>query len=200
MKDWTGNSRSAIVTMGGHTFTEDDREENDFYATNPESLILFLERLQEDNISINKNIWECSCGDGSLSKTLIKRDFNVVSSDLIDRGFGTPGIDFLKQNKQWRGDILTNPPYKYAMEFVQHSMELIETSSKCIMFLKLQFLEGIQRRKLFEQYPPRYIYVFSKRQSCAKNGDFEKYRGGGVSFAWYIWEKGFKGDPIIRWI
>lgn len=200
MRDWTGNSRSVVATMGAHTYTEEDREENDFYATNPESLILFLERIKEDDIKISKDIWECSCGDGSLSKTLIERNYNVVSSDLIDRGFGTPGIDFLKQNKHWKGDILTNPPYKYAMEFVQHSMELIETNSKCIMFLKLQFLEGIQRRKLFEEYPPKYIYVFSKRQCCAKNGDFEKYKGGAVSFAWYIWEKGFKGDPIIRWI
>ncbi len=84
-------------------------------------------------------------------------------------------------------------------------MELLENQNKCIMFLKLQFLEGQARKKLFEKYPPKYVYVFSQRQRCAMNGDFSKYSNNGqthgaVAYCWYIWEKGFNGEPIIRWI
>lgn len=73
------------------------------------------------------------------------------------------------------------------------------------MFLKLQFLEGKKRKEMFDKYPPKYVYVFSERQRCAMNGDFNKYINNGgthgaVAYCWYVWEKGFSGEPIIRWI
>ena len=34
---------------------------------------------------------------------------------------------------------------------------------------------------------------------CAKNGDFSQYTGKAMSFAWFIWEKGYKGDTILKW-
>lgn len=205
MKDWTGNSRTYAATLGAHNFTEEDREKNDYYATDPNCLIKLLDRLKEDKIELNNNIWECSCGEGHLSKVLIEDSYNVYSSDLVNRNYGVSNIDFLKQTKPWNGDILTNPPYKYAKEFVEKSMELLKENNKCIMFLKLQFLEGKARRKLFDKYPPKYVYVFSERQRCAMNGDFGKYSNNGqthgaVAYCWFIWEKGFKGEPIIRWI
>jgi hypothetical protein len=68
------------------------------------------------------------------------------------------------------------------------------------LFLKIQFLEGQKRKELFKEYPPKYVYVHSSRQLCAKDGEFEKYTATTQFYAWYIWEKGFKGEPIIRWI
>jgi len=37
---------------------------------------------------------------------------------------------------------------------------------------------------------------------CAKNGDFEskKKEGSAVAYAWYVWEKGYKGETVIKWI
>ena len=68
------------------------------------------------------------------------------------------------------------------------------------MFLKLTFLEGQARRKLFEENPPKIVYVFSKRVKCAKNGNFENISSSAVAYAWYEFEKGYKGDSIIKWI
>jgi hypothetical protein len=68
------------------------------------------------------------------------------------------------------------------------------------MFLKLTFLEGQARKKMFEKYPPKRIYVFSSRVKCAKNGEFERMGSSAVCYAWFIWEKGFKGHPIIKWV
>ena len=73
---------------------------------------------------------------------------------------------------------------------------------KVAMFLKVQFLEGKARRKLFEKYPPKTIWVSSSRILCAKNADFDGMkRGGGsaVAYCWFIWEKGYKGDTIVKW-
>lgn len=199
-KDWTGNKRTTFVILGSSNHSEGEREANDYYATDPHALELFLEAIKRDNFKLCKRIWECACGQGHLSKILIDKGYIVKSTDLIDRGYGEGGIDFLKQREGWHGDILTNPPYKYAEDFVEKALKLLEQGNHCVMFLKVQFLEGQSRRELFEHCPPKYVYVHSKRANCAKNGNFEKYGSSAICYCWYIWEKGFKGESIIRWI
>lgn len=109
-------------------------------------------------------------------------------------------MDFLTQVEQWDGDIITNPPYKYGIEFVDKRLELIKDGNRVAMFLKLQFLEGKKRRAFFEKNPPKIIYVSTSRLVCALGGDFESYKhSNAVTYAWFIWEKGYKGDPIIKW-
>lgn len=115
---------------------------------------------------------------------------------MIDRGYGEGGVDFLKQTEIWNGDIVTNPPYKYAQEFIEHALELVPDGHKVCMFLKLTFLESQRRRKMFEKYPPKTIWVSSSRIQCGKNGEFE---ASAVAYAWYVWEKGYKGETIVRW-
>lgn len=112
------------------------------------------------------------------------------------------GYNFLDIKESCTKDIFTNPPFKLAEEFAYHGLELLEEGYKLGLFLKIQFLEGKKRKKLFEQYPPRYIYVYSERQQCALSGDFETYCKGGKTqaYIWIIWEKGYKGETITRWI
>jgi hypothetical protein len=52
---------------------------------------------------------------------------------------------------------------------------------------------------MFIENPPKKIYVSSSRLKCARNGEFEKYNADVMLFYWFIWEKGFKGDTIIKW-
>lgn len=121
---------------------------------------------------------------------------------MIYRGFGdNEPMDFLKETfNDFEGDIITNPPYKYALNFVQRALESVRTGGKVAMFLKLQFLEGKERRKFFDENPPRTVYVSSSRLKCAMNGKFEKVKSSAVAYAWFVWEKGFHGDPVIKWI
>jgi hypothetical protein len=67
------------------------------------------------------------------------------------------------------------------------------------MFLRLLFLEGKKRKQFFLENPPRRIYVFSSRIDCAKNGDFGKTKKA-VCFAWFVWQKGWKGETVVKWI
>ena len=57
------------------------------------------------------SIWEPACGDGAISKVLAEAGYQVVSTDLIDRGYGAGGQDFLKSDKPLAKNIITNPPY-----------------------------------------------------------------------------------------
>lgn len=197
MKDWTGNSRSAHTMIGARNYAIEDRQANDFYATEPKALELLLEIE-----SFSPNVWECACGEGHLAKVLEAHGYNVSATDLIDRGYGKGGVDFLKSECRvpYDGDIITNPPYKYGLEFVKHALELIADGHKVAMFLKLQFLEGKERRKFFDVCPPKILYVSSSRLPCAMNGDFERHsKSSAISYAWFIWEKGYTGDTVVKW-
>ena len=188
---------NVFTTIGARNYALEDREENDFYATEPKAVELLLEIEK-----FNQNIWECACGMGHMSEILKKNGYNVYNTDLFDRGYEDfdEVIDFLTTNKKFNGDIITNPPYKYAQEFVEKALEVIPEGNKVAMFLKLTFLEGQKRKHLFLMNPPKTVYVSSSRLNCAKNGDFVKYTSSAVAFAWFVWEKGYKGDTIIKWI
>lgn len=201
-KDWVGNEHATFAQLGASNHCETKREINDFYATDPKTLEIFLNKLQEDGINLHKNIWECACGQGHLSKILEAKGYKVWSTDLIDRGYGEGGVDFLTclPGGTWIGDIITNPPYKYAKQFVEKALEITQIGKYTIMLLKIQFLEGKERYHLFKKYPPKYIYVNSSRQKCVINGDFKNSGTSAMCYCWYVWEKGFYGEPKIRWI
>ena len=78
-------------------------------------------------------------------------------------------------------------------------MQIIPDGNKVAMFLKLTFLEGQKRKAMFQKYPPKIVYVSSSRLNCAKDGDFEKYKSSAIAYAWFVWEKGYQGDPVIKW-
>lgn len=193
-------NKKCFVCLGASNHSNVIREENDFYATPPIATEALLKIF---NIDKNIPILEPCCGKGHISKILEKNGFKVISNDLIYRGYGNGGINFLlDKNKEMNYNIITNPPYKYAQQFVEKSMEYVKTGNYVIMFLKLTFLEGGKRYKMFQKYPPKYIYVFSDRVNSSLGGDFEKDNeyGGAVCYAWYIWEKGYNGKPTIDWI
>lgn len=189
MKDWSGNKNSVFKTLGASNHTDKERQHEDFYATDPIAAELLL---KEEKFS---NIWECACGEGHLSKVFENAGYNVRSSDIVNR-CGNEVFDFLSmQNQKWDGDIITNPPYKYAVDFIYKALQIIPEGRKVAMFLKVQFLEGKERKRLFKNFPPKVVYVSSSRILCAKNADFKKMREGGgsaVAYAWFVWEKDIK--------
>lgn len=198
MTDWTGNNKSIYTCMGASNHTDEVREVNDYYATEPKATQLLLEQEQ-----FSKCVWEPACGEGHISQVLKEAGYVVYESDLVKRGYPLEEQDFLKVEANNEMDIITNPPYKIAREFVEHALDISCDGVKVAMFLKLTFLESKSRKKLFEKYPPKVLYVSSSRLQCAKNGDFVKYKQGtgtAVAYGWFVWEKGFKGEPVIRWI
>lgn len=192
-KDWTGNKATTFAILGASNHSKLTREVNDYYATDPKAVELLLEKEKFSN-----KLLEPSCGEGHISKVLQDAGYRVESYDLVDRGFGTVK-DFFTVEK-FDGNIITNPPYKIALDFVKHSLEIIPDGNKVAMFLKIQFLESKSRRIFFDEFPPKKIYVASSRLICAMNGEFDKYKSSAACYAWFIWEKGYTGKPEIDWI
>lgn len=196
-KDWTGNSKSTFVTLGASNHVDRERPPEDYFATDPKAVELLLEAE-----TFSDTIWEPACGGGHISRTLEAHGHNVISTDLVYRGYGSEdSTDFLKVEAfDFNGDIITNPPYRYALEFVQKAVNTVKYGHKVAMLLRLQFLEGKARRKFFIQSPPKTVYVFSSRMKCAMNGEFDSCGSSAIAYAWFVWEKGYTGAPIIKWI
>ena len=147
-KDWVGGTASTFKTIGASNHCDHERQEHDYYATEP-----LATRLLCGVECLAPNVWEPACGEGHMAEVLKEYHYEVRATDLVDRGYGEE-MDFLTTDEKWDGDIVTNPPYKYAQEFVEKALSLIPDGRKVCMFLKLTFLEGKKRRELFKNYPP----------------------------------------------
>ena len=82
-------------------------------------------------------LWECACGDGAISRILEAAGFEVISTDLVDRGYGRGGHDFLADNATLADHIITNPPYGpargLAAQFVKHALTRIRPGAVCML-------------------------------------------------------------------
>lgn len=147
------------------------RVENDYYATPFEATEAILSREE-----LHGSILEPAAGEGHISKVLREHYPNsqIISTDLVQRDdrFGcgiVGGVDFLTENYPEKfNNVITNPPFSLAKEFAEKALEV--STGKVILFAKIQFLEGRQRKDFFATHPPKAVYVFSKRVNPLRNG------------------------------
>jgi hypothetical protein len=173
----------------------ENREKDDFYPTPPSATEALLRAESFDG-----PIWEPACGDGAISKVLEAAGHSVISSDLVDRGYGETGIDFLLEWQSRAPNVITNPPFKMTTEFIEHALKL--TTGKVAMLGKVAWLEGENRRKrLFHGAPICAVHVFSKRLNIWRGrAATENDSGGMIAFAWFVWEHGYTGKPTLGWL
>jgi hypothetical protein len=193
-KDWIGNKKSTFVTLGASSHSDNERQREDYYATEPKAVeeLLKIETFCD-------SILEPACGEGHISEVLKRNGYHVVSRDLVDRGYGDVANFLSIDNMLWDGDVITNPPYRYAQEFVEKALQIVPKGRKIAMFLRLQFLEGKKRKELFMRTPPKTVWVSSSRLKCAINGDFAQAGSSAAAYAWFIWEKGYRGSTTVKW-
>lgn len=197
-KDWIGNSKSIYVTLGASSHSEVIREDDDYYATDPIALRLLIE---ECGVKFSPTVLEPCAGGGHLSEVLKEYGYNVISKDIKEHSYKLDGTwDFLATDEKYDCDIVTNPPYKYAEDFILKGLDMIPENRSLYMFLKLQFLEGKSRRKsLYDNNYLSHIWVSTKRIKCAKNGDFDSIGSSAVCYAWMKFNKSNKDKATIEW-
>lgn len=172
----------------------ENRQRDDFYPTPPRATEAFLEVEKFDG-----TIWEPACGDGAMSRVLEAAGYQVTSTDLIARGYGTPHVDFLLDYQTECDNIVTNPPFKFAEEFVRHALR--RSRKKVAILARLAWLEGKARKQLYATTPIARVWVYSERVPMLRNGDAMMAGGGGmIAFAWFVWEHGYEGKPTLGWL
>lgn len=178
--------------------TSEGRPEDDFYPT-PEKATRALMDYLTTRVKLTPIIWEPACGDGAISKVLHSYGYETYDTDKFDHGYGYPDMDFLdaKPIHKLMPDVITNPPFKYAQEFVRHALDL--GANRVAILGKLQFLETQGRKPFFESTPLWKVLIFSYRLTLTRNGALYK-NGGMIGFAWYIWNTSNRSLPTIEWL
>ena len=173
------------------------RELNDYYATHPSCT---SDILREEKF--HSEILEPFCGGGSMSEVIKHQGYNVTSYDIVDRGYGDVGDFFEEDFEKGKYDIISNPPYQEDLcKVVNRCLEICK--NKVALLFPIRYLSGRERyNEIYKQHPPVRVYAYQERICIAKNGQFDKYEKGQnlEIYAWYVWEKGYKGKTELRWI
>lgn len=150
-----------------------------------------------DNEKFDGEIWECACGDGSMAEEFRKAGYQTSSSDLYPRGYGESGIDFLTTTRK-ADNIVTNPPFHSAEDFVLHASKL--ATRKFAFLLRLAFLEGAKRqRSIFKALPPARVWVFSERITFYPK-NVEVKGSGTTAYAWFVWDNEHTSGTELNWL
>ena len=183
----TGRRRRRKIAGDGH----------DFYPTQLWAVLGLL-----DELHLPGPVWECACGDGEMAMALKLRGLDYFASDLVDRGYGTSGVDFMTSEPDAPfGTVFTNPPFKDAEAFVRRARSFRGVA--VCMFLPLSFLQGAGRASgLWADDPPDLVLVVPDRVTMYPRGD-ERPESGSHASAWFVWygvspKPGFQ--PPVGWL
>jgi hypothetical protein len=173
----------------------------DLYTTDPHDVERFIKAIQRDEVELPAPIWEPAAGRGDISKTLIRYGYEVLSTDIFpyrDDDIDIAALDFFtcKNTVEDCKTIFTNPPFNVQAEFLEHALSL---NVNVVFFVRLSFLSGIRRYRIYEKYNPAYVYVYSARACCYKNGCVKKGLKM-IDYCMIIWKPPYKRDTVLRWI
>lgn len=168
------------------TGRSDVRVENDFYETPPECTRAILPWLTR------APVLDPCCGDRAILRIVEEEwDVETYGYDVdparqpdVTRDALAPAI--------WGACgmlVVTNPPYKLALEFVERALKEVGPTGTVAMLLRLPFLESVRRQGFHAEHPAD-VYVFAKRPSFTKNGKTDA-----TAYAWFVWGPNLGG----RW-
>jgi hypothetical protein len=169
-----------------------NRNKNDFYPTPPLATYI-LHKYS----NIPENVVEPCAGRGNISIELIRNGYNVKSFDLYEYSNQLcnihTGQDVLQLEKQpGYNALVTNPPYHKDLPR-KIAEKAVKEYDFVAMFLRLTFLEGKKRKKLFTLNPPSSIIFLSDRIKFEKDviEPIEKNQqiGGMIAYSWFVWDK-----------
>lgn len=190
-----------LTQIGSSAHADHKRVKDDFYETPQSAVINFLNCYSiRDKEVLDKTIWECACGEGAISKVLENYGYDVISTDYVDRGYGNQQDFLISKSPNMRFDIITNPPFKLINEFLLKAFDLVNEGNRVIFLMRLLCLEGKARQKIFEKYPIKYVYVHTSRIACSMPNENGKPKTSAIAYAWFVWQKGYKGETITRWL
>jgi hypothetical protein len=162
-----------------------EREVQDFYATPS-----WVTEALLQHVGLRGPVWEPCCGDGAMSTVLAAAGYEVVSTDICDRGFGIPGVDFLACRTVPGGcrSIVTNPPYGDSgshagqsrspaamLRFLRHALRLTASmQGQLALLVRLQWIAGQRAAEVMSAAPFASVVVLRQRICWFDRGEHTK--------------------------
>ena len=174
-----------------------ERAKADHYPTPPWVTEAVIPRLLEYRSKATA-VWEPACGDGAMTNVLAGHFDRVVSTDLHDYGFGTPGIDFMEASlPEGVGMIVTNPPYgDDAEKFVRRALDLMRPVGGVVaMLMRHEYDCSKGRVDLFNQPPFAGKVVLTSRPRWIAGSTGSPRH----NYSWYLWTFGQNIFPTLSY-
>lgn len=165
----------------------DARRDDDFYPTPPEATVALMRDYRG---IIPRVVWEPACGDGAMAR-ILAREYDVLATDLVHRGFGMGGIDFRRVDLRGVA-IITNPPFNIADDFIRHARAL--DVPFMALLVKAQFWNAAKRVAVWEKFPPRAIHPLTWHV------DFTGQGASTMDLQWCVWGDNVpvSNKPMVR--
>ena len=165
----------------------------DFFPTPDWATRLILPHLKDVG---DGYILEPSAGCGAICKVLIEdgvKPEQIKAVELRPDGVAqlryrlieTQEGDFLNYTPEQKpGLIIGTPPFRHALEHLEHAIEICASGGQVAFLLRLGFLAS-KKRAAFHKAHPADVYVLARRPS---------FTGKGADSADYMWWVHTKGQ------
>jgi hypothetical protein len=159
----------------------------DPYFTCPEATIslLYLERAY-----LPRAILDPCAGDGAITKLMAQHGYETYANDIEDYGLEGCSIGnyLATQPLPLTEGIVTNPPYKLAVEFL---LKAIGEADYVALLVRSMFLiEAESRDAFFEEHPPVRVYHSSQRLPRMHHIGWTGRRSSSQTpYSWAVWDR-----------
>jgi hypothetical protein len=172
-----------------------DREDDDFYSE-PEWCSRRLFEVEE----FRGLIWDPCCGLGSVIRSARAAQLSNFASDIADHGYGVRQ-DFLTAPAPTIAglfNVVCNPPFKLAREFVECALEL--GAAKAAVIFSIRRLNAAH---WLEPLPLARIWLLTPRPSMPPGEVIlrgEKPGGGKTDFCWLVFDRAHNSPRTFDWL
>jgi hypothetical protein len=190
--------RSAIIARHNipkeRTIVDFERQDNDWYV---EPTWCVRQLIAASNF--RGTVHDPCCGGGTIPKAFHAAGFNTTACDIVERGYGDIH-DFFKDDRS-RENMVFNPPYKIAEQFIARAIDRIWANGLVAAIVNIKFLASQGRRdRLFKQHPPLEVLICSQRPSMPPGGGLVEAKGGTADYCWIVWRPNERGSTRLRWL
>lgn len=164
-----------------------------------------LKRIN-DYITDDTVILEPCAGAGDITRVIKEYHphIKIIEIDINPRRPGIIKKDFFKCKNIKCDMVITNPPFKLALEFFKKAAEF--ASDSIFMLWPLDYLHGVERwetiyNKGYNFFNLRRVFAFVRRPLFdAKYHPGGPMPTGATSFAWFWFAKNYLNKPSIEWL
>ena len=184
---------------------EPPRRERDYYPTgSPEAVQALISRDGGDirRLAPGGAVWEPACGDGAMVRPLRAAGFEVIATDIVDRGCpGATVQNFYGADRALAGAIVTNPPFCEINawdghgRWLRHALDL--EGWRYIAFLLSWDWPAARANglgALLDARPFAYCYLLRWKLDFTGEGSPPQRN------AWFCWRADWQGPPEFRWL
>lgn len=190
--DWPEQVAPAAETL---------RDPLDYDPTPPEATAAFLSVAADRLRQIGGPVWEPAVGGGHMADELVRGGFEVIGSDVVDRGWPGTQVSSLYEFAMPPGGAriaVTNPPYCEVSardghgRWLRHLMGLGLDYVALLLNADWVFARQNGMDELHARFPVSIEY------KCCWKIDF---RGGGSPpqrNTWFVWDCAWQGETVSR--